>query len=186
MALNIPRIKILCAHCKEQGIDASVWIDAINIMSMNARDAHVQNPESFSDQCRGFFVIAQKGMFNDILSMELDEINQWADAIDAVALEAPFDNDVYINVCRDVEASGPIDYDKLMEAYEGKFESFADFAKAHYDYMREDIPSFFYDYIDWEGISHKLERRGYFYYADFGHPREVHVFNSGLLKGNNK
>lgn len=184
--MTTPRVKVQCAYCKIQDVDSSEWIDAENVTSIEIADLHVHKPRHLTDVCDDFIVIDQKGMFDEVVNMSLEEIEKWAKAIQTVALKAPFGVDVYLKLCRDMQRSNPIDYDELMEAYEGKFENFADFAKAHYDYMREDIPSFFYDYIDWEGISRKLERRGYFYYADFGHPREVHVFNSGLLKGNIK
>ena len=155
----------------------------MNIMSISARDAHRHNPERFSDQCKGFFIIAQEGMFNGIPNMELEDIEKWAKVIQTVALEAPFDTDVYINLCSDMDSSKPIGYDDLMEAYEGSFKSFVDFAKYYYDYIREDIPRFFYDHIDWKSISHELERKGlFYYYKNPGFPSEVHVFSNAYLR----
>ena len=180
--MTTPRVKIQCANCTIRFVHSAAWVNAENATSIKIADAHVHKPHHLTDLCNKILVVDQEGMFDDVIKLGDEVIEEWAKAIQTVALEAPFDTDVYLDLCSDMHMSSPIDYEELMEAYEGEHESFADFARYYYNYARENIPSLLYDNIDWENVSRKLERMGFFYYMEPGHPRKVHVFDGKYLK----
>lgn len=178
----IPRVVAQCVYCKAQGLDSSEWIDAEDATSIEIADVHVHNPENFTDLCDDFTIIDQEGMFDEVIDMELEDIEEWAKAIQDVESDAPFDADVYLEFCNDMNVTSPIGYKKLMEAYQGRYEDFADFAYTYYmETYWDDIPSFLRKHINWESVAQEMDKDGFFHYKEFGKPYEVYVFNSMIF-----
>ena len=178
----IPRVVAQCVHCDEQGIYSAEWVDAENATSIEIADLHVHEPHHFTDLCDDFMIVDQEGMFDEVINMNLEEIEEWAIAIQKADSDAPFSADVYLELCKDMNVTSPIEYKKLMEAYQGRYETFADFARECFAEMHENaIPNFLYKHIDWESVAREFEKGGFLHYTECGKPYQVYVFNSMIL-----
>lgn len=181
-----PRIYVASLSDYNNGILHGRWIDCIDVDQIQTeiaemlRSSHYPNVEVEHPDTGEMVPSAEEWAIHDVEGLpfkgehiDLDKIVEYAEAIDDMDESEVEAFDAFI----DNGCSNEVDVDAFRDAYQGCWDSLADYAENWFEdtgSIPKDLPPIIANNIDWKGIGEELRIGGDIWYHDGSHG--LHVF----------